>query len=336
MTDSTEADAGAGQVPLWRKVLPFLLGAALIAWVFSRLDFDAFRQALASTNYAAFIAFTVVWNIALLAADSFATAYVYRTTIAPVRYGDLFVIRAASYLPSMLNHHVGQAWLTYFLSKVYRAPIWRVAGATLLVYATILGTLLLFGIAALPVNRGSMPWLQPTVFTLLVLGIGYLGVLVVKPAMLGRWQATAPLLDAGVKGHLVALAYRIPHMVVQFVGAWVPFLFFGVDVPLGAALALVPPLMVIVALPITPQGVGTRDLFALQLFAAYASGTPEQQQAAVAAATVSWAGAITIVQIGISPIFMRKAYRLLGKLDADAGDAEIEVADPPRSERAEP
>jgi hypothetical protein len=57
--------------------------------------------------------------------------------VAEVKYSHLFAVRAASYLPSILNHHLGQAWLTYFLSRVYGAPIWRVAGATLIVYATI-------------------------------------------------------------------------------------------------------------------------------------------------------------------------------------------------------
>jgi hypothetical protein len=228
-----------------------------------------------------------------------------------VRYSEIFVLRAASYLPSMLNHHVGQAWLTWFIARAYGASVWRVAGATLLVYASILGSLLLIGTAALPSNHARMPWLAPTVAALATAGAGYLGVIASKPRLLTERRTSAVLVEAGVRGHLHALAVRLPHIAVQFVGAWIPFAFFGVRIPLVDALALVPPLMVVVALPITPQGVGTRDLLAMELFAGYASGASEERGAAVAAATVSWAGAITLVQLAFSPLFYRRAQTML-------------------------
>ncbi len=299
--------------PAWRRALPLVLGTLLVAWVITRLDLRVFASAIASTNLAGFFAFALAFNAALLAADSFATAHVYRTTVCPIGFRELFILRAASYLPSMLNHHVGQAWLTYFLARVYGAPLWRVAGATLLVYASILASLVVVGLLALPFNHVQMPWLAPTVGALVVAGVGYLTVIGLAPRRLARWQAAAPLFEAGVRGHLGAVLVRLPHIGVQFVGAWLPFWFFDVNVPLADALALVPPLMVVVALPITPQGVGTRDVFALGLFARYAQGSAAEQAASVAAATLSWAVAITLVQVTLSPLFMRRAYRLLGE-----------------------
>ena len=118
----------------------------------------------------------------------------------------------------------------------------------------------------------------------------------------------APLTELGVRGHLIALAYRLPHVCVQFLGAWLPFWFFGVRIPLSDALALMPVLMLVVTLPITPQGIGTRDVLALQLLRPYAPG---HAAAAIAATTLSWAGAITLVQALLSPLFMRRAQRLL-------------------------
>jgi hypothetical protein len=56
---------------------------------------------------------------------------------------------------------------------------------------------------------------------------------------------------------------------------------------------------------------------ALQLLAGYAPGNHEQQVAAVAAATLSWACALTLVQVVISPLFMRRAQKLLGAPKAD-------------------
>jgi Lysylphosphatidylglycerol synthase TM region len=307
------AAAAPAALPLWRRLLPISTAILLVGFVLSRLDFPAFWGAVRSTHYVAFFLFTFGFNVVLLAADVFATAEVYQSTVCPVRYRELFLIRAASYLPSLLNHHVGQAWLTYFMAKVYKASLWRVAGATLLVYATTFGCVYLLGLAALPFNHGRVAWLTPTVLAIGAAAIGYGLVLALKPAFLRARQAPSVLLDAGVRGHAVAIAYRLPHILVLFVGTWVPFLFFGVEVPLTDALAYIPVLMLVTALPITPQGVGTRDVVALGLLARYAPGTPEQQAGAVAATTLSWACALTLVQAGLSPLFMRRAQKMLDR-----------------------
>ena len=307
--ETVQPDApAAAELPLWRRALPFVLAVALLAFVIGRLDLKSFAAALETTNYVGFFAFTLAFSVALLSADSLATAHVYRRTVCPVRIREIFLIRGASYLPSMLNHHVGQGWLTYYIAKRYGAPLWRVAGATLLVYATTFGCVFLLGAAALPFNHGRIVWLAPTIAGIAIAGFFYMVVVHIGPEVLRKRQATAPLVEVGVRGHLLALAWRIPHVLVLFVGTWVPFLFFHVNVPLSDALAFIPVVMLVTALPITPQGVGTRDVIAVELLARYAPGGSEEF---VAAATVSWACALTLVQGIGSPLFMRRAQRLL-------------------------
>ena len=302
--------------PLWRRVLPFLLAGSLLALVLFRIDFDAFVTALRGTNYWAFFAFVFVFNVALLSADSWATAHVYHHTICPVRFREVWLIRGASYLPAMFNHHVGQGWLTYFIAKRYKASLWRVAGATLVVYATTFGCLTIFGALALILVGNRLAWLPPLLLVIGAAGLGYMLVVYIRPAFLRQRKAVAPLMELGVWGHLRELIHRIPHMCVLFLGSWLPFAFFGISIPLGEALAYIPVLMVAAALPITPQGVGTRDVLALQLFAQYAPGTPEQQSAAIAATTLSWVVGLTVVQAFFSPILMRRAQKLLQQADS--------------------
>jgi hypothetical protein len=294
-------------------VLPFVVGALLVATVVSRLDFEHFVGAVRRTNLVAFVGFALAFQVALLAADVLATTYVYRTTIGPVRYRELFVIRAASYLPSIVNHHLGQAWLTYFLAKAYRAPMARAAGATLLVYATTFGALYAFLLVGLPLNHGRIPWLSPTVAAVGALAVGYGIVLIRKPRFVAGRPLTAPLVEVGLSGHLSALVFRLPHVLVQFFGAWLPFLFFGVHIPLEDALALVPVLMFVVTLPVSPQGLGTRDAVSLALFSGYAAGTATERASVIAATTLSWLVVITVIQLALSPLFLRPAYRLLGR-----------------------
>jgi hypothetical protein len=305
------AQPEGAELPLWRRLLPLLVGAVLVGYVLLRIDVRAFVEALASTHYVAFFLFTVAFVCALLVADGSATASVYRRLVAPVRTRDFMVIRGASYLLSLINHHVGQGWLTYFVARAYRAPLWRVAGATLFVYVTTFGCLFVLVAAALPHNHGQIPWLLPTTFALAVAAALYAAVIAVGVDALRRRQVTGPLFEAGLKGHLIAVVQRMPHVLVQFFGTWLPLRFFGVNVPLTDALALVPVIMLVQTLPITPQGLGTRDVVAIELLSRYSEGPADQGAAAVAAATLTWACSLTLVQLLISPILMRRARRLL-------------------------
>ncbi|MCA9622182.1 MAG: flippase-like domain-containing protein [Myxococcales bacterium] len=292
--------------PWWRRLLPFVLGAGLVAWVLSRVDWDAFTTALGRVNHLGFIAFVAGLLLALLAADSFATVHVYRRTVPQLRFGPFFLVRGASYLPSLLNHHLGQAWLTWLLARAYRIDLRRMAGATLLVYATWAGCLLLLASAAF-ISAG-----YPAIWVVVILGAGlaYLLLLFLKPKALAETRLLAPLFDAGVSGHLTAMITRIPHVVVLFVGTWVPFLFFGVEVPLSAALIYVPVLMVVVTLPLTPLGVGTRDALAATFFAQYVNAPTEAERlAAVAASTTTVAVTLVVLEAALGLVLLRSATR---------------------------
>lgn len=297
--------------PLWKRIVPFLVAIALLAWLLHGLDLQAFAARIRAVNYLGFLGSCALFVVMLLSADSVATSFVYRRTVCAISFRELFVIRGASYFPSLLNHHVGQAWLTWYLSRAYRAPLWRVAGATLLVYATTFASLFLFGGVSLLFNRTEAHWLAPLLAAATVAGLGYLAVIRARPAFLAKRQVLGPLFDAGIRGHFEALALRIPHVLVLFGGTWIPFFFFGVKIPPSAAFAYVPVLMVVAALPITPQGVGTRDWFAKHYFSCYGPGTVDQQAAAVVAATLSFAAATFLLQAILSLLLMHRAMKAL-------------------------
>jgi hypothetical protein len=294
----------AAPSPLWRRALPAVIGLGLIAFAIHRVDLHAFARHLAEVDAAGFLLFSVGFVLALLTADAFATAAVYRRTVAPVSFRDLWILRGASYLPSLLNHHVGQAFVTYYLARAHRISLARMAGATLLVYVSWSGSILGLGCVALLVTGSSLLWIA----AVLGAGLGYLGLIALRPARLAGVKLLAPLFEAGVSGHLFALAVRLPHLAVLFFGTLLPFHFFGVRIPAGAALTYVPILMVAVTLPITPQGFGTRDVLAGEFFAAYAPGESRADQlAAVAAATTSFAVAVTIVAALLGLALLRRA-----------------------------
>lgn len=304
---STEPIAAPEKVaPTWRRAVPFVLALGLIAFVLGRLDLHAFARHLAAVDAPGFLLFTTVFIFALLTADSFATVLVYRRSVAPIRFRDFWILRGASYLAAMINHHVGQAFITYFLARRYGTPLARVAGATLLVYASWGGCVLGLGCLALWLNGQSLLW----VAAVLGAGVLYLALLAARPRRLAETKLLAPLFEAGVTGHVVALLSRLPHLLVLFLGTWLPFRFFGVLIPFAAAVAYIPILMVAVTLPITPQGFGTRDLLAAALFARYAPGdTDAARLSVIAAATTSMGIAISLVEAALGFLLLRFAAK---------------------------
>jgi len=279
--------------PLWRKLVAIAAAGGLLVWVMSRINLGQFMGALSHIDHVSYLAFMFLFVIALLLADSLAIGFVYTRYICAVSYKEILVLRGASYLPSLINYHVGQAWLTWYVSRAYRARISRVTGATLLNYATIFGSLAILNAAAYPLTGGRIPWLGRTLVILGIGAAGYATVIVVRPRFLKRVPGIDVLFDAGLGGHILALLWRLPHVAVLFLGMWIPFRFFGVEIPMGDALAYVPILMLVGALPITPQGVGTRDAIALNLLAVYAPSSKLVDR--ITAATLCWAVAITLV-----------------------------------------
>ncbi len=307
------ADIDVPKRPLWRRALPFVVATALVAFVVLRLDTGAFLGALGRVSRGAFFGVTAGFIAALLVADTFGSVVLYRLTVAPMRYVDFFLLRGASYLPSLLNHHVGQAFLTYFLSRAYGVSLVRVAGSTLVAYAVWAGCILSFGTVSLAVV-GDPTWLVLFVAS----GVTYLVILRVRPAWLEKRSLFAPLFEVGVVGHLVALAARVPHFFVLFFGHWALFEVFGIDIPWHDAVLYLPVLMVVTTLPITPQGFGTRDAFSALVFARYASGATEAERLAqVGAATLSWGIALTLLQAVVGLVLMRLS---LARFGGDAGD----------------
>lgn len=305
------------------------MAAALIGWVFSRIDWGTFRAQIARLDFVGFLAFHVVFVFALLSADVLATVFIYRR-VARVSYRDLFVVRSASYLPSIVNHHIGQAWVTYLVAKVYAVPLKRVVGATLFGYVTWGGCILLLGAVSLTAAGYPIAYLVVPLGS----GVAYLVLLAVKPARLAGNAVLGPLFEAGPVGHIQAMILRLPHMGVLFVGTWVPFLFFGVDIPFGAALTYIPIIMVAVALPLTPVGLGTRDALAAELLQRYVTngGSAQDRIATLAASTTTVAVTLTVIDAAIGLVMMRAASRLMGGRGDPATSKSDTGAAPDRSE----
>jgi len=307
--------------PRWRRALPWVVAILLLGFLAARTDRAAIAGALGSVNALVYVAFVAVFVGLSLITDTLATWMTYRRVAPALPFRDLLVVRGASYLPSLLNYHVGQAYVTYLLSKAHGAPMVRVVGGTFLVYATLLGDLILTALAGVPFSPAHAPWAAGLVVPLSLGVFVYWGVLALRPRVFLRFEALAPLFEAGVSGHLRLMVWRLPHVAVLWAGYWANYWLFDIRPPLGAALTSVPILLLVSAVPITPQGVGTRELVAIELLAPFSPGA--DRTAPILAAGVAWVAISTLCFAATGLIFARGAARLLS-----AGERSVSVPIP--------
>jgi len=314
----------APRISVLRRVVPFVIAAVLLTLVFSRIDFAAFVHALAGLNVFTFLGFALVWQIVLLGADALGNFAAYRLTMPNVKYTDFYLFRGASYIPGMVNHHLGQAYLTYLMARLAGLPVARMAGATLVSYAGWMGCLVGCVAIALPMTDLPIGYVP----AILVAGVVYLTVVQVRPAFLAKVTFLQPLFEAGFRGHAVALIARIPHLLVLVLGTWGAYEFFGVALPVGVALVYIPILLVATTLPITPQGFGTRETVAGLFFVQYAGGgTPAEQLGRVTAATTTWLVAISLAGILLGVVSSRLVAKRLALLNETRAPETVQAAD---------
>jgi len=274
-----ETPDGAKQAtPLWRTLLPWLIAAAILAYLFATIPVDKLADAFRQIAVWKLVVLSASFCFALLLADSLAMWVGFREAMPEKKLPitDVIEMRGATYLLAIVNYGVGQGGIVYFLHRYHGVRIAVSAGAVLLtsgafviVIALIVGTGMLAG--AVP-NRPELKLLAVAVIASLPV---YLAIIALKPRFLAQRAFCKPLFEPGVIGTLRVAAARGVHAAVLVLGHWLAMQIFGIDVPLDSALALIPVLLLVAAVPIAPSGLGTMQAAAITLFAQYAPGDTE-------------------------------------------------------------
>jgi hypothetical protein len=267
------------------RLLAWVVTAGLLVLLFRRIPFG---QVMAAARGAASwtIPAALVWSAAIYVGDSFAIWKTFGWFLATLSFTDVLLVRGATYLLAAINYNVGQGAIVYFVHRVARVPILRGVATILLIMGINVLALLFLATLALTVA----PVVPHAVVVLVLVAYAGLAVYVTAVALRPRWLASRPLFDvllnAGLRGHGKALLVRLPHidalMALQISMLWA----FGVRVPVIDALAALPVVFLVAALPISVQGLGTTQAIMIYFFARYAPGARAAQEAAVLAASL--------------------------------------------------
>lgn len=217
-----------------------------------------------------------------LATDSFAS-WIGLIAIRMRRpLGRVAAVRGATFALVLLNYAVGQGGFGYYLHRSGATPL-RAVGATLFLIGINFATLLV----VMPLTWALDPSHPPTpaLWWLVVIGCaafaGYLVIIALAPGFLARREVLAPLFDAGLRGHALAMAARVPHVAMIIVGLWAAMYVWGIHVPAGVALSVIPAVAVAASLPISPAGLGTSQAALVYFFADHAAAATADERTAI-------------------------------------------------------
>jgi uncharacterized membrane protein YbhN (UPF0104 family) len=295
--------------PAWRRVLPWTIAAAILGYLAVTIPLDQVAGAIGRTSVPRLVALAAALVAGLLLADGLAMWVGFREALGPgLRYRDLVVVRGASYLLAVLNYGAGQGGIVYFLRERHGVGVVAGLGAVLLTsgaFIVVVALAVALGLAAGAVPEH--PGLVAVVVAVAAALPAYLLVIALRPAFLARRAFLGPLLRAGVGGTLRVAAARAPHLAVLIVGHWLALRLFGVQVPLAAALTLLPVMFLVGALPLAPSGLGTTQAAAITLFAGFAPGDEAARHAAVLAYSLSLQAVGTVLSASVGLACLRLA-----------------------------
>lgn len=268
-------------VRVLRRLWPWLVGVAIVVVIATQVPLDQFRRSLSQGPHIALAATELGIAVLVLLTDSFSTWIGMLGLKIRWPLGQTLWIRGATYLLVLVNYAVGQGGFGYYL---YRSGISvrRAVGATLFLLGTTFAALLTltFGIWAVTGGSTANDEMWWTLVVAMIAFALYLVLIATRVGVLARREVLAPLFDAGIEGHLLAIFARLPHIAIVVLGYWAPMLVWGIDVPFLAAITLMPAVALAAVLPISPAGLGTTQAAMVFFFSSYAPGETEDQRVA--------------------------------------------------------
>ncbi len=314
-------DRAAGFRARVRQALPWLAAGALFGWLLHRVPLDEVRAALRHGSYLPLLAYVLLEYVLTLPADAFATREALAVMGVRRSFSELMLARAATYLLGLLSYFASLGGIGWWVARSGVRTSRATGGVLLLMVTNGMAIVLVASVGLLAdLPPGDLEQIDRELLLLLIggalLGMAvYLILIASRVRRLAGWGVLAPLFEAGVAGHLRAVAARLPHMLVLALLHWGAFRVWGIAVPFLQGTALMAVVLLISALPVTPNGLGTTQILQVLFFSAWAQGaTPEARAADVLAfslmhwvfsliwqSTIGLAGLALLRRAGVEP-----------------------------------
>jgi hypothetical protein len=292
-----------------RRALPFVVSAAILAFLLARVDARAVAGELQPRAIVVLALAVLAYGALSLGLEALSLTRVSGAARARLGLGTCARLKAASYPLSLLHYGLGAAAVTLLLHRRARLPISSAAGMVLLLSSLDLGVLLALGTTGALLLGAPGPALRAGVVggTVLVIIGGF--VLLRAPFALGPFERLRSLavfdaLRQASARLLAELACLRLLFVLAFVGLGaVALAAFDVRVPPGDLVVGVAVVALVAALPIALSGLGTGQAAFVVLFRPWAD--PER----LLACSLALSAGLIAMRAALGLLFAREFAR---------------------------
>jgi hypothetical protein len=275
------------------RVTASVVTAAVFVVLFRRIPLARLLAALEQADYLLFFAAMIPNTIFYFCWDTLVLATVLRWFHAPVRYGDLLPVRAASYVVAFFNTNAGRGALAAYLSRQLGTPFLHLGSTVLFLVLTEYLHLVAWGTIGILRIRSQVArellwvpagvaliWLMVFVYTRVAPGCTPAGPSqpgsgARSPALVRwlfaprEWALFRTFRLAPARRYVEVALLRAPMFFVSLCLHYVAARAFGLDIPFLPLLAFLPVIFMLAALPVTVAHLGTTQAGWVFLFGAY-------------------------------------------------------------------
>ncbi len=137
--DSETGLAPRRPIPLWQKLLPWIITAACFVYLYTRIDAAAGREGdtvasylgavFAGVHWGQWLALMIPYSAFFFLVDSAVVWRVINWYNTKIFYRDILPIRGSSYILSIINEQVGKGAMGVYLYRRYSVPGWEVGSS---------------------------------------------------------------------------------------------------------------------------------------------------------------------------------------------------------------
>ncbi len=245
----------------------------VFAALFSHIPPRDVLARLESAQWGRFLALMVPYSLFFCAVDAAVVRQAVSWFNVPVRYADIFPIRATTYILTLLHALVGQGGLAVFLHKRYGVPFWQITGTVLVLWLVETYQLTLYSFVGASLSgqlgHGVWPWPYAVLAAYLAFHLWFFS----RPR--GGRIASAQVLQTFHRArpwqYLVLLVMKTPNLLAAVTVYWLALPLFGMHVPLTALLTYLPLIFFSAAIPAAAK-LGPSQAAWIYFFGNYASG----------------------------------------------------------------
>ncbi|MBI2082651.1 MAG: flippase-like domain-containing protein [Deltaproteobacteria bacterium] len=260
-----------------KKTVPWLIVLATFYYLFKKYPLDQVIQAARHINFSLFISYSITYFVFMWIVDCWSLARLFSRFGSSTLVREVMPVRLATYLIMVLNYSAAQGVFAYFFKRAKQVSFSK--SSSLILFITIIDlywtiTLAFIGSClASPLVQGhQLSYLISIIWSAATAGLISLNFFWKLPAhwKLMQWLQKRELFhafhQANIKDYLFTMITRLPmHLAVNTIFYFVAFS-FGAHLPFVKVIMYLPIIILIGALPITPGGLGTTQLAAVEFF----------------------------------------------------------------------